>query len=171
MFKTFIIALLLLVTTISAQKAPAKSPAATVNQTIGHTKVDVTYSRPVARGREIFGSLVKYDKVWRTGANACTTIEFDKDVTIGGKKVAKGKYSLFTIPTKGSWTFIINKKLGWGSNGYTKDEDVIRVKAMTSKMSNKAENFTISFSNVDGYEGTLDIAWANTKASVKINTK
>ena len=100
---------------------PAPSPAASVSQTFGLTKIDINYSSPGVKGRQVFGGLVPYDSVWRTGANACTTISFSTDVMIGGTTIKKGKYSLFTIPGKMSWTIIINSDADqWGAYDYKK---------------------------------------------------
>src|SRR5438128_1723787 len=90
-------------------KVPAPSPSATLKQNFGLSFVEVSYSRPGVKGRKIFGDLVPYDKVWRTGANSATTITFGDDVSIGGKKIPAGKYGLLTIPGQQEWTIIISK--------------------------------------------------------------
>ena len=107
---------------------PLPSPNATVSQTIGITKVEVVYSRPSVKGRTIWGELVPYDKVWRTGANAVTKITFDGDVTVEGQKLAAGAYGLFTIPGKTEWTVIFNKQSTGSPSDYAADKDVLRVK-------------------------------------------
>lgn len=115
-------------------KFPRPSPKATVMQTIGLTDVTITYHRPGVKERVIWGDLVPYDKVWRTGANEATTIEFSGDVMIEGTKVAAGKYGLFTIPGKDEWTFIISKQADiWGAMAYKEAEDVLRLKAKPAK--------------------------------------
>src|SRR5205814_6939276 len=97
-------------------KTPRPSPKSVLSQTIGFTDVTITYSRPSARGRQIFGGLVPYDKVWRTGANEATTISFSNDVTINRKALPKGTYSLHTIPNKDEWTIVFNNVSNqWGS--------------------------------------------------------
>ncbi|MCU0286924.1 MAG: DUF2911 domain-containing protein [Acidobacteria bacterium] len=110
-------------------KFPAVSPKASVTQTIGLTDVTINYYRPGVKGRVIWGDLVPYDKVWRTGANNATTIEFSTDVMIEGNKLAAGKYALFTIPGKDEWVFIFSKQVDiWGDYGYKEGEDVLRIK-------------------------------------------
>jgi hypothetical protein len=115
---------------------PAPSPAASVSQVFGLTKVDIVYSSPGVKNRQIWGSLVvPYDSIWRTGANSTTTINFSTDVEIGGQKLKQGKYALFTIPGKDTWTIIINSDLsGFGAFDYKKSMDVVRltVKPMSS---------------------------------------
>jgi hypothetical protein len=130
MRKILISALALLITT-SAQaqvKTPRPSPSATLMQTVGLTDITIKYSRPGVKGRAIWGALVPYDKVWRTGANEATTIAFSEDVTVEGQKLAKGMYSLHTIPGKDQWTVIFNSVADqWGSYSYDAAKDVLRV--------------------------------------------
>lgn len=110
-------------------KFPNVSQKASVTQTIGLTDVAINYYRPGVKGRVIWGDLVPYDKVWRTGANNATTIEFSNEVMIEGNKLAAGKYGLFTIPGKDEWVFIFSKQADiWGDYGYKDSEDVLRVK-------------------------------------------
>ncbi len=120
--------LILSSTSVFAQMAlPRPSPKASVMQTIGTTDVTIVYSRPGVKGRQIWGALVPFDKVWRTGANEATTITFSDDVKINGSKLAKGAYSLHTIPSQNEWTLIFNSLI---PAGYSHDEskDVLRVK-------------------------------------------
>ena len=99
-------------------KMPAASPSQKVEQAVGLGTVSLDYSRPSMRGREIFGDLVPYDKVWRTGANASTKIKFSDEVTIQGNKIPAGEYALYTIPGKEEWTIIIHKNTKhWGDGG------------------------------------------------------
>jgi len=131
MRKTLITGLMLLVaTTAFAQvRTPRPSPKATLMQTVGLTDVTITYSRPGVKGRAIWGSLVPYDKVWRTGANEATTINFSDDVWINGNKLTKGLYSLHTIPGQNEWTVIFNSVADqWGSYSYDEAKDALRVK-------------------------------------------
>lgn len=109
---------------------PRPSPAATLKQTVGSTDVTITYSRPGVKGRQIFGALVPYGQVWRTGANEATTIAFSDDVTINGQPLPAGTYSLHTIPGKDEWTLAFNKAAKqWGSFNYDAAQDALRVKA------------------------------------------
>jgi hypothetical protein len=105
------------------------SPEAKGKGKIGDVDITIKYSRPSVKGRKIFGELVPYDKVWRTGADSATTIEFSRDVKIEGQNLPAGKYALFTIPTnKGEWTFIFNKKTDqWGAFNYDAKDDALRV--------------------------------------------
>jgi hypothetical protein len=123
--------LLLAATAVAQQpRTPRPSQKATLTQTIGITDMTLTYSRPGVKGRAIWGALVPYDKVWRTGANEATTIAFSDDVWINGNKLAKGTYSLHSIPGAGEWTFIFNSVADqWGSYSYDPSKDALRVKA------------------------------------------
>jgi hypothetical protein len=130
MRKFLIPALALLITTsaIAQVKTPRTSPSATLMQTVGLTDVTIKYSRPGVKGRAIWGELVPYDKVWRTGANEATTITFSDDVTVEGQKLAKGTYSLHTVPGKDQWAVIFNSVADqWGSYSYDAAKDVVRV--------------------------------------------
>src|SRR5205807_609917 len=113
---------------------PRPSPAAKVMQTVGLTDVSVDYSSPAVNARTIWGGVVPYDKVWRTGANSVTKITFSKDVTFGGKPIAAGTYALMTIPSaKGPWTVIVNKDANqWGAFTYNDKLDVLRVQAQAT---------------------------------------
>src|SRR5215475_13367344 len=109
-------------------KTPPPSPPQTIKQDFGISSIELSYSRPGIKGRKIFGELVPFGKVWRTGANNATTITFGDDVTIGGQKVPAGKYGLLTIPGQNSWTVIITKQLDVTSPAaYKQDMDVVRV--------------------------------------------
>lgn len=130
MRKTLITALALVAaTSVLAQvRTPRPSPSGTLTQSVGLTDVTIKYSRPGVKGRAIWGALVPYDKVWRTGANEATTITFSDDVTVEGQKLTKGTYSLHTIPGKDQWTVIFNSVADqWGSYSYDQAKDVLRV--------------------------------------------
>ena len=152
-----------------AQKAPA-SPPAVVIQKVGTTEVMIKYAQPSVKGRLVFGAkdakaLAPYGEVWRTGANEATTIEFSSDVTVQGKPLAKGVYSLFTIPGPTEWTVIFNSDAKqWGAYTYKAEKDVLRV---TGKVSEHAmtEQFNIGVSP----EGQITLEWD--KASVSIYVK
>ncbi len=147
---------------------PAPSPAASVTQVVGLTNVSVNYSRPSAKGRAIFGSLLKYDQVWRTGANQATKINIADDVTIGGSKLAKGEYAIMSIPSQGEWTIIFSKNLGVNEGNYKMEEDVLRVKAKPTMTTNKVESFTIAFTDLGMNTANLEFSWENTSVKVKI---
>jgi hypothetical protein len=157
------LALIAIVANLSAQDKPA-SPSATATGKIGAANVKIVYCQPSARGRKIMGELVPFGEVWRTGANAATTIEFDKPVKIEGKDLAAGKYALFTIPGEAEWTLIINKDTKqWGAFNYSDKDDVLRVTAKPSKTPALVETFNIS---VDKDQITLK--WENTAVAFKV---
>ena len=148
---------------------PRLSPNASVSQTVGYTKITVNYCRPGVKERTIWGGLVPYDKVWRTGANEATTIEFTTDVTIAGKKVPGGIYSLFTIPAKDEWTVILNKTdKQWGAFNYDMKQDFMRFKVKPSK-ADFVERMLFTFKDVTDNSTTLTLSWAGLSVSFDIN--
>lgn len=150
-------------------KMPAPSPTQTVKQDFAIGTVELTYSRPMAKGRKIFGDLVPYNKLWRTGANAATKIVFNEPVEMGGKKLDTGTYVLYTIPGIESWEIILNRGLtNWGVDGYKESEDVLRFSVPVFKMKNKLESFTMEFSDVKPETCALDIQWENTMVSIPL---
>ena len=150
---------------------PQPSPTQTVKQNFGLSSIELSYSRPGVKGRKIFGDLVPYGNVWRTGANQATTLTFGDDVTIGGVKVKAGKYGLLTIPEKKSWTIIISKQTGVTSPAdYKQDQDVVRVEAKTNATGDAIETFTIEFANVKPNTCDLEIKWDKTSVSLPIST-
>lgn len=141
-------------------KTPAPSPAQTVKQEFGLGSVELSYSRPNMKGRKIFGDLVPYNAVWRTGANSATTLTFSDEVMIGGKKVAPGKYGLLTIPGAGKWTIIISKQTNVTSPAaYKEDQDVVRLSADVMETGFSTESFTIVFTDVKANSMTAIILW------------
>ncbi|GAB2797358.1 DUF2911 domain-containing protein [Rhabdobacter roseus] len=156
--------------TTLAQRVPQPSPSAGVMQTVGVTDFTVLYSRPSAKGRAIFGesTLVPYGQLWRTGANATTTIEASTDFTFGGQKVPAGKYALFTIPGGGQWTIILNKNTKATATTYQNTEDVARITAYPSSAP-FAESFTISFSDVTDSTAKLNLAWSSVNVPIKLD--
>ena len=151
---------------------PQPSPTTSVKQNFGLSNIELSYSRPSMKGRKIFGDLVPYGKVWRTGANNATTITFGDEVTIGGKKIAAGKYGLVTIPENKSWTIIISKQTDiTGPAGYKEENDLVRVNAATKKSDSKVETFTMAFSNITSNKVDLDISWDNTLVTLPIETE
>jgi hypothetical protein len=150
-------------------RTPAPSPTQTIKQDFGLASVELSYSRPAMKGRKVFGDLVPFGKVWRTGANNATTINFGEEVTIGGKKIPAGKYGLLSIPDKNSWTLIISKQLDVTSPAaYKQDMDVVRVDAKTMKMDDNMESFTMQFANVKPTSCELHIMWENTAVALPI---
>lgn len=129
--------------------------------------IRVTYSRPAKNGREVFGKLVPFAKVWRTGANESPEIKFYQDVVLGGKTVTAGTYSLFTIPEQKEWTIILNTDIDyWGAFKYNADHDVLRVTAKVGTVPVPVENFTIQFESTGSRSGVMRIAWDTTYAEV-----
>lgn len=150
---------------------PAASPAATIKQRVGLTDIEINYSRPSMRGREIFGRLEPYGAVWRTGANNATKITFSTPVKFNGTEVAAGTYALFTIPERaGDWTIILNKIPGqWGSYAYDAKNDVARVKATPVPLAQPVETFAIGFNDLaGGNSATLNLMWENVRVPVKL---
>ena len=153
-----------------ALELPRKSPAAEVSQVVGLTKVHVTYFSPGAKDRKIWGQLVPYGKLWRTGANGSTKISFSHDVKVGGKSVKAGIYSIFIILGKESWTFLLNKKLKiWGTYGYKKEDNVLEIKVKPSTVPHR-ERLTFLFANTTDTSTELQLEWAGVRVSVSIAT-
>ncbi|MBI5858542.1 MAG: DUF2911 domain-containing protein [Sphingobacteriales bacterium] len=151
-------------------KTPAPSPTQTLKQDFGLSSVELSYSRPGVKGRKIFGDLVPFGKVWRTGANNATTITFADEVNIGGTKIKAGKYGLLTIPDKKSWIIIITKQTDVTSPAdYKADQDIVRVEANTMDMENKTETFTMQFANVKPSACELHIMWDKTAVALPIS--
>lgn len=127
----------------------------------------VTYSRPQKNGREVFGKLVPYGKVWRTGANEADEIKFYQDIELAGKKVKAGSYSLFTIPGEKEWTIILNSDLDyWGAYSYNEKNDVLRVTAPATPLNEMLESFTIQCVNKGEKQGVMKLAWDKTVVEV-----
>lgn len=150
-------------------KTPQASPKATVFQTVGLTDVEIVYSRPAARGRAVFGNLVPFGKVWRTGANENTTISFSEDIVIDGKTLPKGKYALYTIPKIENWEVIFYSATNnWGNPEVWNEANVVlRTTVKEEALQKPVESFTIGISNLDANFAYLDMAWENSSVSMK----
>ena len=166
----FFSAALFLAGTLSAQvKMPQPSPKQTITQDFGQGSIEVVYSRPAVKGRKIFGDLVPFGTLWRTGANSATKISFTEPVFINGKMIDTGSYALYTIPGKDTWEIIINKGFkNSGAVGYTEADDVVRLKVPVKKNKNKVESFTIQLDDIMPTTCELNIMWDKTKVSVPI---
>lgn len=150
-----------------AKKKPL-SPPAKAEAAIAGKKVTIDYSAPSKRGREIMGALVPYGKVWRTGANAATTLTTEADLMIGSLHVPAGKYTLFTIPAAKEWTLIVSKETGqWGTN-YDESKDLGRVKMPVSALGSPVETFRIAVEPGAGKKALLRMTWDNVSASVPV---
>jgi len=144
------------------------SPHADVTATLAGKKITVSYGRPYAKGRAIFGGLVPWGEVWRTGADEATTFTAEADVVIGGLKVPKGEYALFTIPTEKQWTLVLNKTAKqWGAFQYDATQDLGRVPMTVAGIAKPVEQFTIEMVPA-GKRLTLKLSWDKTVASVAI---
>ena len=148
------------------------SPAASASCDLGGGKsVKTDYSSPRMKGRKIFGELVPFGQVWRTGANEATTFVTGSDIVVGGKTVPAGSYTIFTVPNADKWTLIINKKTGeWGIPYKYESDELARVDMKVSKLPSPVENFTISYVK-SGSGCTLQVDWESTRASVGISAK
>jgi tetratricopeptide (TPR) repeat protein len=151
-------------------KTPQPSPTQTLKQDFGISSIDLIYSRPGMKGRKIFGDLVPYGKVWRTGANSATRIKFSDDVTIGGQLLKAGEYAIYTVPGEKEWEFIINKgSANWGTE-YKQEDDIMRVKATPVKLDQTIESFTMQFANIKANSADLQLMWDKTMVAVPITT-
>jgi len=148
------------------------SPPASASCDLGSGKtIKTDYSSPRMKGRKIYGDLVPFGEVWRTGANSATTFVTSSDVVVGGKTVPAGSYTIFTVPTADKWTLIINKKTGeWGIPYKYESDELARVDMKTSKLGSPLENFTIGYEKSGG-GCTMNIDWESTRASVDIKAK
>lgn len=151
-------------------KTPQPSPGQTIKQDFGISSIELNYSRPGIKGRKIFGDLVPYGKVWRTGANSATRIKFSDDVTIGGQALKAGEYAIYTVPNEKEWEIIINKgSANWGTE-YHQEDDIFRVKVPSYKLDQPVETFTMQFANVKSNSADLQIIWDKTLVAVPIAT-
>jgi hypothetical protein len=157
---------------LAAQEQAKPSPPGTATFTFADGKtVTIDYSRPSMRGRKIFGGLVPYGQVWRTGANSATSLKTTANVTIGGASVPAGNYTLYTIPSEKGWKLIINKETGqWGTE-YKESEDLARVDMKVSKNASPTEQFTISFDQTNANAAVLKLDWDDTTAKVDVAVK
>lgn len=162
-----IFALFLSVSAVVAQDAPAArpSPASSTTQNIKKKQVTINYGSPSVKGRKIWGELVPFGQVWRTGANEATTFEISKNVKVQGQALKAGKYALFTIPGESEWTIIFNKTAQqWGAYKYDQAQDALRVKAKPQKAAVFSEKMTFSISK----KGIVSLNWENLQVDFKV---
>lgn len=146
-----------------------KSPLSIARVEHQDTYVKITYSQPQMKGRDIFGSLVPFGEVWRTGANEATEMTVTQPITMAGNKVEAGTYSIFTIPNEDKWTIILNSDVGqWGAFGYDQQFDVMRFEVPVTSIDEPVEAFNISFSDIKDGKTTLTIVWDRTKVEIPI---
>ncbi|KAB1158144.1 DUF2911 domain-containing protein [Flavobacterium luteum] len=150
-------------------KTPAPSPKSKLEQVVGLTDVTIEYSRPSAKGRTIFGDLVPFGKLWRTGANANTTISFSEDVVIDGKTLKKGKYAIYTTPKADNWEIVFYSETdNWGTpDEFSESKVALRTTAKSEMLNRPVESFTISINNLDNNFAHLELSWEKTLVAVK----
>jgi hypothetical protein len=168
----FSIALVAVSAGLFAQNLPVPSPRAKVMQTVGLAEITVDYARPSVNERTIFGNIVPYGTMWRTGANKATSIEVSQEVALGDNcRLAPGKYSIFTIPNKDSWVVIINSETElWGTGNYPAEKEVCKFEVPAIAAKDFYESFTITFDNVTQQSAELSIKWEQTKILIKVSS-
>jgi len=172
MKKLRIIFVLMVVTiALHAQvKMPQPSPTQTTRQDFALGSIEIKYSRPVKKERKVFGDLVPFNKLWRTGANAATIIKFTDVVEINGKKIDTGSYAIYTVPGYDSWEIIFNKGINnWGIEGYKESDDVVRFRVEPVKIKDEVESFTMQFEKVKPESCELHLKWEKTAVIIPIN--
>jgi hypothetical protein len=149
---------------------PRQSPVGVSRVMVGDAYFKVVYGRPHVRDRQVFGSLVPFGEVWRTGANEATEITVTEDIQFGDKPLSAGTYSLFTIPERNEWTVIINRQLGqWGSYAYSESHDVMRLRVPTRQTPQPVEIFTISFERLEDDRANMIIEWERTRLEIPLS--
>ncbi len=152
----------------SQMDLPRLSPEASLSQTIGITNIHVEYFRPGVKERVIWGDLVPYNEMWRTGANRATLISFDTEVMVNGNKLEKGEYSFFTIPTSNEWTIIFNKNTSlWGTSGYKQEEDALRFQ-VKPKVAEFTERMMFYFTDLKDNSVSLVLQWEKLQVPISI---
>ena len=170
---SFIMSCLLFSASAHAQqdKSTRPSPPATATGKIGDATVTINYSSPAVKGRKIWGELVPYGQVWRTGANEATTITFSKDVSIEGQPLKAGTYALFTIPAENEWTIVFNKTAKqWGAFKYDQAQDALRVKVKPTKSTTMNERMKIDVTPKGKNAGVVTIMWENVAVPFNVKT-
>ncbi|MFT3708631.1 MAG: DUF2911 domain-containing protein [Archangium sp.] len=158
-------------TAFAQLKLPSLSPEAKLVQTAGLTTITIDYSAPAVKGRKIWGALVPLDKVWRTGANHCTTINFSEAVTIADKEVAAGTYGFFAIPGAQQWTLIVSKQNDiWGSDDYKPENDVVRVAVKPAAIANR-ERLSYQITNFTNEAANIDLEWEKVRVTLPVKLK
>jgi len=151
---------------------PAPSPACTLKQRVGLTDIEISYSRPSIKGRVVFGGIVPYGQVWRTGANASTKISFSTDVKLNGLSIPAGKYSLYTIPGESSWTVIISKDLAGNIFSYSPTNDLLRFQVTPVTLTDSSiETFTIEFNHIRDESALIDLIWDRTVVPLHLDVE
>ncbi|MDQ8183198.1 DUF2911 domain-containing protein [Pelagicoccus sp. SDUM812005] len=163
------LALFLALNAAAQLKTPAASPHSLLEQTVGLTEVAIDYSRPSVKGREIFGGLVPYGQVWRTGANQPSKISFSDEVTLGGETIPAGQYALYTIPGRDQWTVIVYKSTDlWGAMGYDPKGDLVRFVVKPTQLSSPVESMTFTIDALRNDGAVLNLDWDRTRISMPL---
>ncbi len=157
-------------TNAQSLKVPAPSPTQTLKQAFALSEITIEYSRPSAKGRVIFGDLVPYDKIWRTGANSATKITFGEEVKINNQTVAAGTYALYTKPGKSSWTIMLYKdlKLGGDVSNYKVENELMNFTVPSKQIGDTIETFTINIDAISANKANIVLSWASTKVSFAV---
>lgn len=164
-----IASVLMFISEAQTLKVPAASTSQSIKQEFGLGSVELSYSRPSTKGRTIFGDLVPYGAIWRTGANTATTLTFSDEVIIGDKKIPAGKYGLLSIPSASEWTIIITKQLDVTSpSAYKPEMDIVRLKAQSQSLSVPIESFMIMFDKVTSNSMDVVLVWQQTAVGFTI---
>jgi len=167
-FLSLIVSLFILPTFLMAQDLPKPSPNAVVSQRVGLTDIEITYSRPGVKDRVIFGDLVAYNEIWRTGANKATAINISDDIKVAGKDLKAGSYAIFTVPGEKEWKFIFNSNTEqWGTYDHKDDEDVLTV-SISSETSEFTESMNIYFDDLRDASASIVLQWEKTRIKVPI---
>lgn len=150
-------------------KAPQPSPLCKTSQTVGLTDITLEYSRPSMKGRKVFGGLVPYNELWRTGANASTKVTFSENVKVGGQDLKKGTYALYTIPSEKEWTIIFHKNVEhWGIDEYKQEEDACRIMVKPMMTSTATETFTINVDDIKNTSCNIVLSWEKTLVAIPV---
>jgi len=150
-------------------KTPSPSPLQVIKQDFALSFIEISYSRPDMKGRQIFGKLVPFGEMWRTGANKATRVSFGEDVKVGGNAIKAGDYALYTIPNKDEWEVILNKGVNnGGTAGYKKEEDVVRFKVKPMSIHESVRTFTIQIENVSSSACEIHIMWDKIAISIPV---
>ena len=166
---TFTFSVFLFLSAQAQIKAPQPSPVCKISQAVGLTDIAIEYSRPSAKGRKVFGGLVPFNELWRTGANASTKLTFNENVKIAGNDLPTGTYALYTIPGEKEWTIIINKNTThWGVDDYKQEEDAFRFNVKSMPISNLTESFSIQLDNLKNSACDISLIWENTMVAIPV---
>jgi DUF2911 family protein len=170
---TLLVCTFFLVQTSAQIQTPGASPSAKIMQTVGLTDITIDFSRPGKKGRELFVDVEKWGQMWRTGANASTKIEFSDDVKIEGKDVKKGKYAIYSIPGKETWTVMLYSDLSLGGNvnGYDASKEVLRFNVKTIMSTEEMESFNFMFDNLTDNSATIAFMWGKYYVPFKVEVE